>query len=268
MYLISRAFYYLASFITLIRGVRNWPLLLELRIPRQDFPVIHLRDGAQFAVRSLMDAWIIKETNLDRDYEVHGAPIQDGWNIVDIGAGLGDFTVFAARRAPQGRIYAYEPAPDSAELLRRNIALNGITNVEAHELAVAAQNGVLTLDISGGVAVQYKTAGVLNADGSGKIEVRSVALAEVLDSLPGGMCDFLKMDVEGAEYEMLLHLDESAVGRIRRVCLEYHEGVTEHTHVDLKVFFEAHGWRVRVHPSRVQAKLGFLYAESVVGSRA
>lgn len=151
-------------------------------------------------------------------------------------------------------------------MLRRNIALNGITNVDAHELAVAAQNGVLTLDISGGVAVQYKTAGVLNADGSGKIEVRSVALAEVLDGLPGAVCDFLKMDVEGAEYEMLLRLDKNALNCIRRICLEYHEGVTEHTHADLERYFSAQGWRVQVHPSAVQPKLGFLYAENVVGS--
>ncbi len=52
---------------------------------------------------------------------------------------------------------------------------------------------------------------------AGKITVRSVALADVLAGLPGGVCDFLKMDCEGAEYDMLLNLDDAAWGRIRRI---------------------------------------------------
>ena len=55
-----------------MRGVRNWPVLLKLRGQGGSETRLELRDGTQFAVRSLMDAWIVKETNLDRDYEVHG----------------------------------------------------------------------------------------------------------------------------------------------------------------------------------------------------
>ena len=119
MYFIRRVIYYLTSFVTLVRGVRNWPVLFRLRGQGGNGTQLELRDGTRFAVRSLMDAWIVKETNLDRDYEVHGATIQDGWIVVDIGAGLGDFTVFAARRTPHGRVFAYEPAPDSVALLER-----------------------------------------------------------------------------------------------------------------------------------------------------
>ena len=64
--------------------------------------------------------------------------------------------------------------------------------------------------------------------------MRSVALADVLSGLPGGACDFLKMDCEGAEYDMLLHLDEVSLKRIRRICLEYHEFVTPYSHTDLE----------------------------------
>jgi FkbM family methyltransferase len=261
MYFIRRVIYYLTSFITLVQGVRNWPRLLRLRGQGGAETLLELRDGTQFAVRSLMDAWIVKETNLDRDYEVHGATIQDGWSVVDIGAGLGDFTVFAAQRTPHGRVFAYEPAPDSAALLEQNIRLNRIGNVETYPYAVSDKAGTLTLDVSGGVAVQYRTVGETSHAG-GKITVRSVALADVLAGLPDGVCDFLKMDCEGAEYDMLLHLDGVLLKRIRRICLEYHEGVTEYSHADLERCFLAQGWRVTVHPSRVRRELGFLYAEN------
>ena len=259
MYFIRRVIYYLTSFVTLVRGVRNWRSLFRLGGRRDNGTQLELRDGTRFAVRSLMDAWIVKETNLDRDYEVHGAAIQDGWIVVDIGAGLGDFTVFAAQRTPHGRVFAYEPAPDSVALLRENLRLNGIKNVDIFPYAVSSKNGELILDVSGGVAVQYRTVGDTSPE-RGKITVRSVALADVLSALPGGACDFLKMDCEGAEYDMLLHLDEVSLKRIRRICLEYHEFVTPCSHTDLEKHFLSRGWNVRSSPSRVRHELGFLYA--------
>jgi FkbM family methyltransferase len=259
VYLIRRVIYYLTSCVTLVRKVRNWPVLLQLRKQGHNDGRLELQDGTRFVVRSLMDVWIVKETNLDRDYEVHGAMIQDGWSVVDIGAGLGDFTVFAAQRTPHGRVYAYEPAPDSVALLEQNIRLNRIGNVETYPYAVSDRAGTLTLDVSGGVAVQYRTVSASPAM-AGKLTVRSLALADVLAALSGGVCDFLKMDCEGAEYAMLLNLDDASLRRIRRICLEYHEGVTPYSHRDLVRFFEARRWSVRVSPSQVQRELGFLYA--------
>jgi len=261
VYRFRRIFYYLGSLLTLMRGVRNWPVLFRLGLRGSTGSILVLRDGTQYAVRSLMDAWIVKETNLDRDYEVYGAPLQDGWNIVDIGAGLGDFTVFAARRAPHGRVFAYEPAPDSAALLEQNLHLNTIHNVEAHPFAVASKAGSLSLDVSSGVAVQYRTAGEVQG-AARKIAVPCIALADLLAGLPGGVCDFLKIDAESAEYDMLLNLDGGTLSRVQRICLEYHEGVTAYSHTDLERHFVALGWRVRTHPSAVRSELGFLYAEN------
>lgn len=268
MYFFRRIFYYLVSLGTLLRGIHNWPVLFILPFRKGPLTII-LRDGTRYAVRSLMDVWIIKETNLDRHYERYGVPLQDGWTILDIGAGLGDFTVFAAQRAPHGHIHAYEPAPESAELLRRNLVLNGINNVEVHEMAVSDRTGILALDISQGAAVQYKTTySTTSVSNPKQVAVRCISLSEVLANPSSESCDFLKIDVEGAEYEMLLNLDDSFLRRVRRICLEYHEGVTKYSHTDLERFFIAHGWRVRVYPSTVRAELGFLYAENPVTSLA
>ena len=264
MYLLRRWLYYLRSVFTLLKGVQNWPMLFKLARRGAGQQVLILRNGTRYVVRSLMDVWTIKETNLNRDYERYGAAIQDGWNVVDIGAALGDFTVFAARQTAHGRVFAYEPAPDSVRVLKRNLDINRITNARVFPCAVSAKAGTLTLDVSGGVPVQYRTAGETRS-AEGKIAVRSVALADVLAGLPNGVCDFLKMDCEGAEYDMLLNLDNGALGRIRRICLEYHEDVTPFSHTDLARFFEGKGWIVRVSPSRVRRELGFLYAAAPSG---
>lgn len=260
MYLIRRVIYYLGSVITLLSGIRNWPSLIRLITPGDEDHILIMRDGTRFAVGSLMDAWVVKETTLDRDYERAGVPIQDGWAVVDIGAGLGDFSVQAAKRTPHGSVVAFEPAPSSVKLLERNLALNSIANVEIHPVAVALRDSTINLDISGGVAVQYKT--VEGEKQGATIAVKSVALSDVLRGLPGGVCDFLKMDCEGAEYDMLLNLDDDSFERIKRVCLEYHENVTRYTHRDLEQKFKSMGWSVRVMPSLVRKELGLLYAEA------
>ena len=259
MHLVRRLLYYFRSLFTLLLGVRNPGALVALLLGRGP-ALLALRDGSRYHVRTLMDAWIVKETVLDRDYERHGVPLQDGWTILDIGAAGGDFTVFAARRAPRGRVIAFEPAPDSVETLRQNVAENGLANVEVRPVAVAAAAGEMTLDVSGGVAVQYRTAGAMEV-GPGRFAVPCVALAPTLADLPHPV-DFLKLDVEGAEYEMLFGLDDAALARVRRLAMEYHEGMTRYTHADLARFFRAHGWTVRVSPSPVRPELGFLYAEA------
>jgi hypothetical protein len=112
----SRLFYYLSSIPTLLLGFRDWPVLLAafLRLPvRKPFKVTLRRSGLSFMARSAMDVWIIKESCLDRNYEAASVPVRDGWTIVDIGAGLGDFSVHAARLNPSGAVYAFEPFPES-----------------------------------------------------------------------------------------------------------------------------------------------------------
>jgi FkbM family methyltransferase len=183
---VRRLIYYLGSLFTLRRGVHNWPVLFRLLRPGGQPVTLVLRDGTRYLARNLMDAWTIKETNLDRHYEVYGAPIQDGWTIIDIGAALGDFAVFAARRAPLGQVFDYEPAPDSLALLERNLRLNGVRNVLVQAVAVSREAGTVLLDTSGGVAVQYRTVGSSGASAA-TVRVPSKALSDVLSGLPGGV---------------------------------------------------------------------------------
>jgi FkbM family methyltransferase len=255
----SRWRYYLSSIPTLLRGVRNWPLLpaLLFRWPLRE-PVLEVRalGGLRFRVRSFMDAWIIKETCLDRDYERLGASLQPDWTVVDIGAGLGDFTVYAARRCPRGMVHAYEPFPGSFALLQENLRLNGLSNVRAFPNAVGgAGAGPLSLYTTG-AAVQHRTAGAAAAEPA--IVVDSVTLAAVLAELP--RCDLLKLDVEGAEYEILFTAEAAALAKVRRLSLEVHDGVTAHTRADLARFLQERGFHVDVRPNPVHADLGFLYA--------
>jgi FkbM family methyltransferase len=260
----SRGWYYLTSLPTLLLGIRNWPLVVALFVglPVRTPATIHLRNGPRFRVRTRMDVWIIKETCLDRDYERHAVAVQDGWTVVDIGGGLGDFAVCVAHAHPGCTVHAYEPFPQSYALLRDNLALNGVEdNVRAFPQAVLGRAGTVTLDTGTGVPVRHRTADLAPDESGdpGALAVASVTLDDALRDLP--RCDFLKIDCEGGEYEILFNASAATLAKLRHVALEYHEGVTRYTRADLARFFEQHGFRVRTTPNPAHRHIGFLHAE-------
>ncbi len=261
MFLLRRLIYYLRSIGTLLRGIKDWPTLIAAfigRAPTNPFLIELRRSGLRFKVRNAMDVWIIKETCLDRDYERISEPVQDGWRVIDIGAALGDFVVDTAVHHPRCVLHAYEPFPESLALLKENLQLNAAQNVTAFGEAIAKESGTIVLELLG-EAVQHSTV-EQQSNHDHTITVPSITLAEALARLPGGQCDLLKMDCEGAEYDILFNAEQTSLQRIRRIVMEYHNGVTAFSHQDLVTFLEKNGFNVVLYPSTVQPHLGLLYA--------
>jgi len=81
-----------------------------------------------------------------------------------------------------------------------------------------------------------------------------------LKSLHIDHCDFLKMDCEGGEYDILLSASNDALVSVDRICMETHDGVTKYNHTNLVRFLQDHGYQVRFETNPVHASLGMLYA--------
>lgn len=225
--------------------------------------LIELKNGLRFQVRSRMDIWVLKEACLDRQYERASIPIQDGWSIIDIGAGLGDFAVSIARAFPRSTVYAYEPFPESFRLLQENLRLNQIENVKASPYAVGAESGSLELRAVSTEAVQQTTIANARTPSSDAIQVQSVTLGQVFAEHGLSRCDYMKMDCEGAEYDILFNASPATLGKFRHLCLEYHDDVTPFTHNDLVAFFEKNNFRVHLTPNPAHWQWGLLHAENV-----
>lgn len=254
---LSRWIYYLTSITSILLGMRPIiPILLIFLGRNPESLIITLKTGLRFKVRSAMDIWVIKETCLDRDYENYGVDLQKGWRIIDIGAGLGDFTIYAAS-VPESRVYAFEPFPESYALLQENLRLNQIQNATVYAQAVGAENGQLSLMTGTGVAVRHSTS---LSDAAGDIVVESIRLDDALDRISEDQIDFLKMDCEGGEYDILFHASEDALGRIRHICMEYHDDLKPHTHHELVTFLSEMGFMVKTYRNPAHSQIGFLYA--------
>ena len=259
MSFLSRYRYYATSVITLLTRFEKPGQILAifLGLPNALPAEIGLRrEGYHFQVREAMDVWVIKETCIDGDYLWKG-PLQPGWNVVDIGAGLGDFTVLAAKHCHQGRVHAYEPLADSFELLKENLARNNaVANTQVFQEAVVFGGRPVSAVEHDGEAVSTQF-----TQEAGPDSVPSVDLAQLLERLPGSRCDFLKIDCEGCEFNLLLGSSPDILNRIDRLSLEIHEGYTPHTEAELSDFLSDNGFDVQIRPNPVHDYLAFLYAE-------
>lgn len=257
---LSRWLYYVSSILTILLGMSPKLTIIKTFLGWNCKPFyITLTGGLQFKVRTAMDIWVIKETCLDRDYEHYGTPLHAGWTIVDIGGGLGDFTLFAARSS-KSAVHVYEPFPESHALLQENLRHNQFNNVQVFAEAVSGKQGQLRLTTGTGVAVRHSTA---QQDETADLTVTAVPLSTVIQRLASKHIDFLKMDCEGGEYDILLNADDASLDAISHICMEYHDDLTPHTHIELVQFLSEKGFHVKTYHNPAHTEIGFLYARKL-----
>jgi FkbM family methyltransferase len=171
----------------------------------------HTRDG------SPSDEAVIRETWVENVYRIHDSDlIRAGATFVDLGANIGAVSVYAASRAPGLRVIAVEPEPDNLDLLQRNITTNQVDGqVHIARVAVAAEPGRGWIHAGHGNSTLHHEP---DPDGT---EIEIVTLAELLDTHSVRECDFLKIDVEGAEYDIIDGADLPTLHRINAIALEF-----------------------------------------------
>jgi FkbM family methyltransferase len=124
--------------------------------------------------------------------------------IVDCGANIGMSIVFFKAYAPDCRILAIEPDPATFAVLRRTVDRNALPDVELLHAAVAGTDGTVTL--YGDADAGSITSSIRRDWGGG---TASTVPARRLSDLITEPIDFLKLDIEGAEYEVIDDLAEN-----------------------------------------------------------
>jgi len=130
--------------------------------------------------------------------------LRPGMVFVDVGANIGYFSLLAAKLVGAGgKVYAFEPEPGNHALLCKNINLNSYSNVHAVQKAVSNKSESTLLFLSAldsGSHSLYSEA----ARGIQKsVEITTTSVDEFLESENWPGIDLMKIDVEGAELEVL-----------------------------------------------------------------
>ncbi|KAF4954488.1 hypothetical protein FGADI_5267 [Fusarium gaditjirri] len=182
--------------------------------------------------------WIFDEIFTQRCYDtvkLSGKPV-----IIDAGANIGLYTLFAKKNYPEAQVLAFEPARESGSIFNRNISLHKLSGVELHECALGSKNETKMLTFfpntptnsticsDGGKQWLELIADNVSNEVADKMRenarqapVQVRRLSEFLrdrDDITN--VDLLKIDIEGGELDVIEGLDEDHLLSVKNIVME------------------------------------------------
>lgn len=144
--------------------------------------------------------------------EMYRQQLQSNPYIIDCGANIGLSVLYMKRQYPQAEIIAFEPDETNFQLLSKNMNSFGFTDVILRKEAVWIDNTMMQFSNEASMTSKIETAAATNT-----IEVKAVRLKDFLTR----EIDFLKIDIEGAEYKLLMDIADK-LHLVKNMFVEYH----------------------------------------------
>ncbi|MBU2562625.1 MAG: FkbM family methyltransferase [Nanoarchaeota archaeon] len=234
----------------IIKKTKNFPILflnyfrinLFYKIIKRKNLLFKSRGGEILSVRKMsddlqviMDVWIKNIYFPNEKFK-----IKDGSTIIDIGAHIGAFSILASKSAKNVKVFSYEPLKENYNLLLKNISLNK-ADIKAFNVAVWKKN--IIKKIYRNPKYPKLSSHTLISKSNLFYKVPCVSLKEIFDKNNLKKCDFLKIDAEGSEYEILLNTPKKYLKKIKAIVLECHTYHPKYKKEDLKKFLEFHDFK-------------------------
>lgn len=242
------------SFIRNMAAFQNWYMLYAGRYGflRKEIELIH-RNGLRIKLRpDTDDLRIVKSNFVKKNYTRDFVPITRDSIVVDVGAHIGSFSIMAAKSAY--KVLAFEPEPNNYRMLKKNMELNHLENMSIFEMAVSGISGYQDIyTYQGGSSADYSLykRGITNIK-TGRIPTISVEDIIRREDLP--RIDFLKLDCEGAEHDILRNISFETAAKILGIAMETHS-VPPGFSIDIPNRLRELGFEVKVSRNG-----GYLYA--------
>ena len=236
---------------------RNWYLypLVYFNLTNKPFVIFETKTGLKLKIRTkstdlmaLTHVWLIEE------YDNPDLKISNNDTIVDIGAHIGLFSLLVSQLCKTGKILSFEPVRENFDLLVSNLKLNRIENVLPFNMAVSKNSGKLNLFLN-----DDQSAHSIFSKSSESINVESTSLQKIFEENKISSCKLLKLDCEGAEYEIIDSLPSKYLDKIQNMVIEYHLADTKPELVkSLILKIKNAGFKIKTRPHHND--MGFLIA--------
>lgn len=227
----------------IINTFKNWYTYIFdwLGLFDDGFSLYNLRDGTKFLARNNTDdKYIITSIFSREEFNPKGFKIGKDDLVFDIGGHIGIFSINASHFT-ENKIYTFEPNLQNFAMLVINLKINDVKNIKPFMMAITNKTGYTRLYLSNKSACHstYK-----HFKNSLSEKVSCISLSDFINIFRIKKIDFLKINCEGAEFDILFNLPKNIYRKIKKMVVQCHDI----NKLDkLKTFIQNNGFSVVVN---------------------
>jgi FkbM family methyltransferase len=222
----------------------NWKNIIQSIKKDKDCNEVILRSGNKISAPENTSCFIglVEDIFFNNIYTPPGFSIENNDVVVDIGAHVGTFTLFAASKT-KNMVYAFEPFAINFEFLNKNIHTNKLNNISTYNNLVSDKIGIerlFLLENSREHLIFNK-----NENTRPYLDVSSITLKYIIDNIIGNkfkQIDFLKLNCEGAEGLILLSTPINYFLNIKKIVMEFHDTLSPLKHNEVQELLKKVGF--------------------------
>lgn len=264
---------YIVGLYSLHKLIRNWHVVAlhavtrDMYLPRKSRyrsplilntikPEARITIKDNFDLGTLMDifrkkSYFYKDVNIEKDDKL----------ILDVGAHIGLFAIFCALVHKHVKVYSYEPFHENYLLLLRNLKLNKLLDTVHHRnYAISGKEGTIKLYLSDSNLSHSTTIDKWNVERNRSRLVRAVSLESVFHNEGLRRVDFMKMNCEGCEYDVLDRINACYLENISKLAIQCHNLDSKRNYRTIKRLLKRLGFKVCTR--HYDYKHTLLYAKS------
>lgn len=258
----KRSFYKIRRLISKISYLRksfiNWDEIIKRAIDGKSTKLLLLRNGLKIKGLDNNALGIYKEVFYNKVYFYNDIKIEEGDIVFDVGANVGVFSLFAAN-FKNTKVFSFEPHPANFNILKENIRINSLKNVVPFEVGLAKENELRHL-IIGNIPGGHKVAnGKESSNTNNTLTIQTRTIDSIISENAINKIDFLKLDCEGAEGEILNSISSNLFKLINKIVIEFHDNhsILNHNEIIEKLNYE--GFKTHLKWDN-KSFFGYIYA--------
>lgn len=204
---------------------------------------LKLKNGLNLSVnKNAGDLTTLFEIFVNDDYLFKGNESAE-FNILDIGANVGYFSLYISKKFPKANIYSFEPFPNTFKRLSDNINSNNANKIKPFEFAVSDFNGTADFYSFDWAGCNTLIDGMFDEGLHQKTTVNCIAFDDIFQKTGINEFEFGKIDCEGSEYNIFLNSKDESIRKVNNYIMEVHND-KRFTKQDLIRKFEQIGYKV------------------------